>query len=233
MADSDKGRARLQQSNLENARKIADAATCDATYSSAYSNFVKWVKECPDLDTEEAPFIMTTNVDHYFSREILKKRGTKNTINRIVNALEWYAVHKEIVPHLEQEILGHVFEPLEKHLRDRPMVSNALARQYLFEMNAKPANPGSDPHKGLKDILSVEECHQCMNFIYNDNDWGALGIHFLYGQNGAIRGHSNRNLKYCDIKVSRGFGPEEGIGALLVIIRKGKNIRIDMNKTNK
>ena len=74
-----------------------------------------------------------------------------------MNALEWYAVHKEIVPRLEQEILGHVYEPSEKHLRDRPMVSNALTRQYLFDMNAEPANPGSDPHKGLEDILSVED----------------------------------------------------------------------------
>ena len=192
MADNKEGHACLQQSNLEKAREIANAATYDATYTSAYTNFVKWVQECPDLDTEEAPFITTTNVDHYFNHKILKKRGTKHTINQIMHALEWYTVHKEIVPCLlEQEILGHVYELLEKHLRDCPMVSNALAQQYLLEMKAEPANPGSDPHKGLKDILSVEECLCWMNYIYINNDWGALGIHFLYGQNGAIRGHSN------------------------------------------
>jgi len=39
--------------------------------------------------------------------------------------------------------------------------------------------------------------------------WGSLATHFTWGCNGGICGASLQNITYCDINLTRGFGPEK------------------------
>ena len=213
--------ARLLRVSLDNARNNAGRAIVNKAYRNEYQNFVEWVKNQEYLCTNSPPFITPMNVDHYYTSVVAHKTIKKESVSRITNALEWYAAKIEIVPRLERELAGESFVPLGK-IKDRQIVKNALYHQELEYGKAGKSNPGTDPHKGLKDMLSREESLRAMEFIFNDNEWGPLALHFNYGQNGAIRGASNRNLKFCDLKYSNSFVPEQGKGALLVVIRKGK-----------
>ena len=222
----------LLEASLENALVTRDNAGCDATYTNEYKRFVLWVLDDPRLETQQPPFIRPHTVDAYYTKVVSKMTTSKGCVNRVANALQHYYSKVEIVDRLEHQLEhGTQYEPLG-NLRDRPLVQNALAHQELVHGPQGTAKPGTDPHKGLKDIISRRELLRAVDYIYRDKEWGPLSLHFLYGQNGAIRGASNRNLKYCDLKHSGSFAPEEGQGALLVIIRKG-NVHKDRHEQDK
>ena len=84
---------------------------------------------------------------------------------------------------------------------------------------------GADPHKGLKDVLTLTQRLQILRYIYNVRpDWGEASVFFTWGLNAGVRGHSSRNVNLCDLNISSGYGAEkEGplSRALLLILRKG------------
>jgi hypothetical protein len=188
--------------------------TCDASYTCEYTKFVKWVKNQPTLATQEEPFLTRTNVDHYFSRVVSCRFGCLNSINRVVNALDWHAKNKE-----------HVGKD-PPFLCKSVAVTSALVTQAVFNnAGGGTGHRGSDPHLGLKDILPRSDFIRIMKYIYSvRNDWGPASISFTWGMNGAIRGASNRVLKYADINISSSFGPGregEDTRAILLVHRKG------------
>ena len=207
----------LEEITLQNAIRMANMAQPDRTYASIYKKFVKWVKD--KLDIVDPPFITPTTVDHYFSEEVVKNTGCKQTLMKIVSALDWYVKKKEIVPRMMLKRNNVMFEEITQ-VKGRDAVETAINVALLNSQNEGKTST-VDPHKGLKDLITPDQLERCMTTIYNENDWGNLAIHFLYGQNGAIRDHSNRNLVYCDLKLSTTFVPEAGHAALLVILRKG------------
>ena len=214
-------RMRLLQQHLQNAEQVKELASCDATYKSEYKHYCNWVKRNPDFGIVEAPFVWPILVDNYFNVVVAERKGTKSTISRIPNALDFFWTKVESSDRIRLEMMGKILPEMGK-LADREMVRGGIDLQQTRHELQGSSNPGSDPHKGLKDIIPENDLLRAMRYIYTDNQWGPLAIHFLYGQNGAIRGASNHNLKYCDLKYSNGFVNEPGESALLVIIRKGK-----------
>jgi hypothetical protein len=222
MADLD---AILEQQRLENNATIRDNSSCDKSYHYEYKNFKEWVIAQPELATAMPPFLTRANVDHYFTRVISKKLVCNGSAVRVKNALDWYSKHREHVG------------------RDPPFectsqaVSGALRSQKIFnDLHGGNAKPGADPHKGLKDILPEKDKKLMMEYIYRHrNDWGPASVNFTWGQNGAVRGASNRKLTLCDLNLSYGFGPERDgqLGrALLLILRKG-TLHKDRHETDK
>ena len=183
---------------------------------------MRWVKEQPELATPMAPYINRDTIDHYFERVVVHHKGTRNTVRRIVSALQWFANYHEHV--------GLQFKV------DSPTVRAALETQKLNnEISGGTANPGSDPHRGLKDIVPSNQLENAMHYIYSRNDWGPAAVNFSWGHNGAIRGASNRNINLADIKVSYGFGPNESghnNKALMLVLRKGTTHK-DRHETDK
>ena len=204
---------------------IMDMTSCDKSYTSEFKRFTDWVKNQPDLRTAVAPFLTCTNVDHYFTRVISCRNGCPNSMGRIVNSLDWYAKHRE-----------HVGANPAFKTRS-PLVDSALVTQKAFNRTSGgTANPGSDPHKGLKDILPEASRILMMRHIYLLRpDWGAAAVNFTWGNNGAIRGASNRKMGLCDLNLSLGFGPERSgplARALLLILRRGQ-VHKDQHETDK
>ena len=75
-----------------------------------------------------------------------------------------------------------------------------------------------------------------MHHIYRERrDWGPAAFNFSWGMNAAVRGASNRSLKFADLNMSYGFGPEEAgplSRALLLVMRKG-GVHKDRHETDK
>jgi hypothetical protein len=215
----------LRQRQEANHAVIRDNTSCDASYHCEYKNFVKWVKAQPELHTPMAPFLSRDNVDHYFTRVISSRVACANTARRVMNALNWYGNHREHVG------ADPAFDC------NSPLVEEALRVQKVHnELHGGTAKPGSDPHKGLKDILPEKDKLLMMDYIYRHRaDWGTASVNFNWGQNGAVRGASNRKLTLCDLNLSYGFGPErEGplARAILLVLRKG-NLHKDRHETDK
>lgn len=212
----------LATARANNAEFVRTLQGCDKTYINEYTRFCKWVTDQPSLETIQVPFITRTNVDHYFSLVIAKKKGIRNSISRVKSALQFIAKHRERVG--------------EGFLVSSPIVEEALLAQKVHQSAVGGvANAGTDPHKGLKDILPLSDKLLIMIYIYaSREDWGPAGVNFCWGQNGAVRGASNRKLKLCDIRLSFGFGPEESgrhARAILLIMRRG-NVHKDRHETD-
>ena len=141
------------------------------------------------------------------------------TVRKSVVALQWYADHWERIGQnvvVESDIC-------------KLCLKTQIANKEKNIIAAKGS--GTDPHKGLKDVLPTPERKKIMRYIYGRRtDWGPLSVSFTWGQNAGLRGHSIRGMKYADLNMSCGFGPEEeGPRAPipLLILRKG-----DRNKDN-
>jgi hypothetical protein len=223
-AQTDLG-AILQRQQAANNANIRDNTDCDKSYHYEYANFSKWVQAQPELNTPMPPFLTRINVDHYFSRVISHRVVCPNTARRVMNALDWYGTHREHVG------ADPAFECKSA------LVEGALKSQKVYnDLNGGNSKPGSDPHMGLKDILPQSDKLLMMDYIYRKrNDWGPASVNFTWGQNGAVRGASNRKLTLCDLNLSYGFGPERDgpLGrALLLVMRKGK-LHKDRHETDK
>ena len=206
-----------------NLATIVALTTCDSSYTNEYNRFVAWVQSEPDLGPDEGGSLLTRdNIDHYFTRVIASRTGVPNTINRIVASLEWYAWNRDHVGATPAFIVKS------------PLVKQAQVTQKAFNIaSGGTANPGSDPHKGLKDILPLSSRILFMRHIYRDRrDWGPASVNFNWGHQGAIRGASSNKMGFCDLNVSFGFGPMEGEPATGLVARRGP-VHKDRHETDK
>ena len=84
-----------------------------------------------------------------------------------------------------------------------------------------------DPHGGVKDVVPEEDRRKCMTYILKEmpRDWSSMAFNYTWGNNATLRGASLRLMEYCDLNVSRGFGPER-FGplsrCLMLILRRGE-----------
>ena len=193
-----------------NAAAVRQNVKLDPSYRSEYKRFVKWVKETSELETTNYPFITRKNIDHYFTRVAAYRAGTANLICRVVSVLQKFSF---------------VLEHQTDFVVDSPDVTRALETQKVLELSREPCNPGTDPHKGLKDMLLESEKVRLLRYVYrNRDDWGSAAISFTWGFNAAVRGASNRKLRLSDLNYSLGYSYEEQgnlSGCLLVVLRKG------------
>jgi hypothetical protein len=214
----------LNNHQAANHATIMESTTCDPSYTSEFNRFTDWVQSEPDLNTPVAPFLTRINVNHYFTRVIARRTCDPKGIGRVANALNWYGTHRE-----------HVGATPEFECKSSAVDAALVAQKAHFNLHGG-SNEGSDPHKGLKDILPVASKILMMEHIYRArNDWGPASVNFTWGQNGAIRGASNRKMGFCDLNLSHGFGPEM-VGplsrALLLVLRRGP-VHEDHHDTDK
>lgn len=97
--------------------------------------------------------------------------------------------------------------------------------RYLQQLEGATSN--KDPHADLKDVIPISDRTKLMNYIYRyrNDDWAEACLSFTWGQNAAVRGASVRKLTFSDLRLSRGFGPQQdgdGARALMLVLRKGR-----------
>jgi hypothetical protein len=152
--------------------------------------------------------------------------GCANILCRVHNALNWYVHNQE-----------HVGADPEFSCTS-PLVEQALRTQKVINQSSgEIGRPGTYTHQGIKDILPASEQVQMVEYICHcHSDWGPASVNFTWRINGALHGASNRKLTLCDLNLLHGFGPERDgplSRALLLVLRKVTNIRIDTKQTNR
>ena len=176
--------AALAAARAGNASMIRDNAKAGSSCAGEWKRFTKFVDEHELLDTDSRNRYLTRqNVDLYFSVEVVRRRGTQNTMRRIASASKWHSKHVEHI--------GEGFE-LESAVTHEAL----LSQKSHSETTGGATKLGADPHKGLKDNTPVQERINSMKCMYGSrpSDWQSCTVNFAWGMNGAIRGASNRKL---------------------------------------
>ena len=217
----DSAAATLRLAVVANERVMVNKKTNEG-YIREFKRYKNWLQSQPNDRLRRNPVVSVQNIEVYFSTEVAHRKGKASTTNRWVAAIQHYVDISPKGPHLPEGF----------SLRANRAVKLALeAQQVRNNLTGGTANPGSDPHKGLKDNLREGDRDKIMTYIYkNVAEWGAACISFSWGLNGALRGASNRSLNYSDINMSYGFAPtcaniertDGNRAALIVILRHGE-----------
>ena len=190
-------------------------------YLINYRRYIKWLQNNYNnnelqiqIEThpinQEFIFITTNNVEIYFEKAVVEYLGMLSTIKNHLNALKFYREHYEY--------------PLGSPLIETPTIHHWISQQQL---NASYSMKfiDSDPHKGIRDIMSKEDINKVITTIYTHRpDSLDLAFSFLWGINAGVRGSSSRAFKLSDLYISNGYGPEDHPPrnkTLLLILRKG------------
>lgn len=210
---------RLDEARQQNAATI-QGEECNENYLNEWKKFKDWVDE--NLDVEEldqpSPYLTRFNVDMYFQLEVVNRTGARNHINRIKNALEWYAKYHEYADGSETFVVDSL---------DVQRAMLAQARNY-----AQSLEDGDDekcPHRFCKDSMSMNDREKLLRAAYLRADFGSSSVAINLGQDAAVRGASTRKFVLSDLRISRGFGPEgyrcsdsPFSRALMMILRRGR-----------
>jgi hypothetical protein len=185
----------------------------NVTYQNEYKKFVHWVEENNLRHEEEDRYIHREAVDEYFRKSVVLRTCAKASITRIVQALQWFYDNLECPAGIPFSV------------KSSSVVAEAIAQQQENRLSRPSSKLGSDPHKGLKDVIAESDKKKILAHIHNNRqDWGDLSTSFLWGNNAGVRGASTRKFVLSDLFMSRGFGPErEGPRSrcLLLVLRKG------------
>jgi hypothetical protein len=186
------------------------------TYSTEYKKYCRWVDSNNLRQAgDEVNFIHRDAIDSYFTREVVNRGGQMNNINRICSSIQWF--------HDNVEQPGGTADPAFV-LRNNIVKAAIAQQQENWKNRGSTIHLGSDPHKGLKDLMPLGDKLIVARNIHRRADWGSLGMSFSWGCNAGVRGASSRKFVYADLNVSHGFGPEKTgprSRCLLLVLRKG------------
>jgi hypothetical protein len=175
-----------------------------------YKKFVNWVAENDMCEGDK--WIHRRSVDEYFDIAVVRRTCSKPCISCIVQSLQWFYTNLEACR-------GEVF------IVKSAAVDSSINQQQENRLSSPSLTLGTDPRKGLKDVLSEPDRKKIASHIYRyREDWGSLNTSFSWGNNAGVRGASARKFVYADIFNSAGFGPvREGPRAttLLLVLRGG------------
>ena len=204
----------------------------DDTRVNEYKKFINWVEEHNHRvpNTAVHRWIHRESVDEYFLHVVLYRKGCRNTISRIASSLQWFydqLENKDSSTDYDFVVANDYVKTLIKRQQERN--DNGL--------NEDEDCAGTDPHKGIKDLMEWKDKLTIMRYIHKErSDWGSLSTSFSWGNNAAVRGASSRKMGYCDLNMSTGFGPfeddEDLNRTLMLILRKG-NLHKDHYTTDK
>jgi hypothetical protein len=188
-----------------------------------YIKYCTWVEANNlRLPTSADKFLHRDAVDRYFREVVVNRNGNKNTVSRIGSSLQWcWDCVEETADDVHLVIKNAV---VERSTRDQ---------QASWKIREHQVNAGSDPHKGLKDLIPVEDRLKILRHIHEKvKKWGSLSVSNTWGNMAALRGATNRALVYSDMNLSLGYGEKTDPRVLMLVIRKG-DINKDQHTTDK
>jgi hypothetical protein len=194
---------------VEKIRVVIERRPKDTSYINEYKKFIRWVEENNLCIGDK--YIHRESVDQYFERSVILRTCRKDSVTRIIQSLQWFYQNLET--------------PRGDFVVRNRVVTEAISQQQENRTSRPSSNLGTDPYKGLKDILADTDKKKIVTHIHNSRrDWGSLNTSFSWGNNAGVRGASTRKLVFADLFMSRGFGPvKEGPRArtLLLVLRQG------------
>ena len=199
------------------------------TYLGIYSSFIKWfanynqqILMVDDSDSDDESeiengirdtvlrtgvsangtvYITQANVETYFELVVVNLTGKPCTIRKIVSGLNYFLVEIENrLTATSRPVIIAYTDKIEQCMEEQKV--NAL-------VHAAENNAGTDPHRGVRDIFSEDQVVSvvhCMWLLRADSE--DLLFSYTWGKNAGVRGASSRIMKFCDLYLSTGFGPD-------------------------
>ena len=171
----------------------------DASYEAEWKTFKRWV-EANDLP--HPPYLQRENVDRYFEEEVEvnRRKITKGTADRIVNALQYYS-----------NTLEHTGEGNEFVVKGGPRsrVAQALFRRDIGHV-AHMREGNYDAHANLPTNVLTQEAHnRCISYAFSNNvgRWMEFALTWNIDYATFLRVDSMRKMRFTDLLVDEAHGP--------------------------
>ena len=126
---------------FEAIKELITRRSKDNSYVNEYKRFIRWV--AANNLGEVGKWITRESVDEYFRIAVVLRTCAKPSISRIVQSLQWF------YDNLESPGGGFVVKC--------PVVESLINQQQENRTNMPSSALGTDPRKGLKDVLSEPE----------------------------------------------------------------------------
>ena len=235
------------EARMKQAAASVSKVSTNPSYISSYTSFIKWfeVYNCQilmadhenDNDSENenqfendtvlgtgvssngTVYVTQANVETYFELVVVHHfTGAPKTVCKIISALNWFLENIENRTTTDRKTVTIAYSTaIVQHMADQKV--NALA-------HSTEANAGTDPHYGLRDIYSDDQVVGLVHAMWSlRDDSGDLLFSYTWGKNAGVRGASSRVMKFCDLNLSTGFGPDlspPNDKTLLLVHRAGK-----------
>jgi hypothetical protein len=204
--------ARLRRQLAINAATVA-LVVPNRGYNSEIKKFCKWVeRQRVSGDLPRGRHLVTRKIlDLYFTMTVPYRNGVESTVAMIHRALSWYVKHR----------------PVDCDPPNIVVVNDIVTKAYQAQKARHEASTkkAADPHYGLKDTMTDTDKKKIVSFVLNEREsWGPELVVNNMGHQVGTRGASMRAFVYCDMNLTRGFGPEkEGrlSRTLTMVLRKG------------
>jgi hypothetical protein len=207
-------------------------AKIGTTYYNQYKRFLRWFDNNvnnPEYalsaepgGSENIPIYCTQhNVEQYFKHAVCQYVGKEGAANSHFTSLQWVNYHIEAQKGTK--------------LLMTPIIHDAIRRQKTHHKNvANEKYKNVDPHKGLRDLMPLEDTIKIVTTIYlHSPNAPDLAFSYLWGTNAGVRGASSRALTLKDFKVSHGYGPESlpPRNCTLMLIHRTGDVHKDRHTT--
>lgn len=208
-----------QQNDAETLRRKKESKC----YLQEYKRYKKYLINKniqPDIMPDGTErWITRANVDDYFDNHVKEDR-TDKTCHQSLPALQWYCNYREWIWGEKFTVKNDIVENALHVARTR-IRADAEADDPVFPTGAP------DPHGGVKDVVPEEDRLKCGEYILKEmeQDWPSMIFNYQWGNNATLRGASIQKMEFCDLNVSRGFGPERSgphSRCLMLILRRGE-----------
>ena len=216
--------------NLTNNKR----AKISGTYYQQYKRFLRWFDAnvnnpeyalSPEPNgAENIPIYCTQhNVEQYFKHAVSNYIGKSGAARSHFTTLQW--------------VYYNVESQKGTNLICTPIINEAFRRQENFHRNASTdMHKTVDPHKGLRGLMPIDDTLKIVTGIHlHSADAPDLLFSYLWGINAGVRGASSRVLRFCDINVSFGYGPEAHPprNCTLMLIYRTGDVHKDRHTTDK
>jgi hypothetical protein len=209
-------------------------AKISETYYNQYKRYLRWFDNnlnhplyglSPEPGgAENIPIYCTQhNVEQYFKHAVCEYVGRDGAAKSHFTSLQWANYHVEAQKGTK--------------LIESPIITDAIRRQKAYHKNvAQEKYKNVDPHKGLRDLMPIEDTIKIVSAIYlHSPNAPDLAFSYLWGINAGVRGASSRALTMKDLKISYGYGPESlpPRNCTLMLIHRTGDVHKDRHTTQK
>jgi hypothetical protein len=141
---------------VEKIRVVIGRRPKDASYQNEYKKIIRWVEE-NNLRVGDK-YIHRESVDQYFQQSVILRTCRKDSVTQIIQSLQWFYLNLET--------------PRGDFIVRNRVVREAINQQQENRTSRPSSNLGTDPYKGLKDILADTDKKKMVTHIHNNRrDW--------------------------------------------------------------
>jgi hypothetical protein len=182
-----------------------------------YIKYCTWVEDNNlRLATSADKFLHREALDQYARDVIVGRNGDTNAVGKIISSLQWCWDFVEELP-----------DDVHLVIQNAVVLRARRDQGISWKIRKHRVNAGSDPHNGLKDLMTVEDRLTIMRYIHKYvKKWGSLSVSNSWGNMAAVRGATNRASLYSDLNLGN-YGEKIDPRVLMLVIRKG-----EVNKDN-